>query len=411
MIDTISTGINKSKKKPRAAFVIHRFASKIQQEVIGGAEFLAYQTAKHMAKYWDIEILTTCAKDYISWENEYPEGIEETETFCIRRFKVDCRRNLKLCNTLWEYIFNNAHTLEDEVKFLVAQGPYSSRLLSYIEKNKSNYDFFILFTATYCTTLFSMQLVPEKSFLVPTAENTPLIRLEVMRKLFNTPKGIIYLTEAEKRLIHRVHHNENVPNIITGIGIDFSNTINPDAFRKKFNLRRSSDNFAVYIGRVDSEKGCNLLFKYFEKYNNEEKNNLKLVVVGPEILKVPRLNNVLYLGVLSEEDKFNCLGAAKFLLQPSPYESLSIVLLEAWWAEKPAVVNGACEVTVEQCKKANAGLWFDSYEEFKGAINYLLSNEEVASKMGKSGKKYVTENYSWEKIEKKYLEFVTPYVI
>jgi len=394
---------NNSNRKPRAAFVIHRFSSK-PQEVIGGAEFLAYLTAKHMAKYWDIEVLTTCAKDYITWENAYPEGVEKTDTFSIRRFKVDHRRNLKVCNALGKRIFNNAHTLEDEVKFLIAQGPYSSSLLSYIEKNKNNYDFFIFFTAIYCTTSLALQIVPEKSYLVPTAENTPLVRLKLMEMLFNLPKGIIYLTEAEKKLINKIHHNENVPDVITGVGIDFNNPIEPEKFRKKFNLY---DDFVVYIGRVDSEKGCNLLFEYFEKYTRDEKSKLKLVVAGPEISKVPQKNtNILYLGVLSEEDKYNCLGAAKFLLQPSPYESLSIILLEAWYAGKAVLVNGTCEVMVEHCRKANAGLWYESYEEFKEAMNYLISNAEVASKMGKNGKKYVIENYSWDKIEKKYLEFV-----
>ena len=61
---------------PRVAlgFVPPRFGD----EVIGGAEALIRETAEGLAaRGWEVEILTTCARDHFTWANEFPAGVEE----------------------------------------------------------------------------------------------------------------------------------------------------------------------------------------------------------------------------------------------------------------------------------------------------------------------------------------------
>jgi glycosyltransferase involved in cell wall biosynthesis len=91
---------------------------------------------------------------------------------------------------------------------------------------------------------------------------------------------------------------------------------------------------------------------------------------------------------------------------PSKYESLSMVLLEAWHCKKPVLVNGQCEVLKGQCRRSNAGLWYENYEEFSACLNLLLTDGHLRELLGNNGRKFVDMYYSWEIIEKKYLNLI-----
>ena len=91
---------------------------------------------------------------------------------------------------------------------------------------------------------------------------------------------------------------------------------------------------------------------------------------------------------------------------PSIYESLSMVLMEAWMCKKAVLVNGQCEVLKGHCLRSNAGLYYANYEEFKECLDLLLSNGELRERMGENGKKYLRASYSWEKVEEKYLRLL-----
>ena len=104
------------------------------------------------------------------------------------------------------------------------------------------------------------------------------------------------------------------------------------------------------------------------------------------------------------QDKYDAYSAAEMFCNPSEMESFSLVLMESWLAEKPALVNGRCAVTKDFVQRAGAGLYFDSYAEFEGTILYLTQHPETAAEMGRNGRQFVLENFRWDVIVKKYLE-------
>ena len=105
---------------------------------------------------------------------------------------------------------------------------------------------------------------------------------------------------------------------------------------------------------------------------------------------------------MSEEEKFNGIASAKALILPSEFESLSISVLEALSIKTPVIVNGKCEVLKGHCIRSNAGLYYKSYLEFEGILNYLIDHEYERQMMGENGKEYVEKDYTWDKVVSKF---------
>lgn len=379
----------------KIAFVVQRYGL----EVNGGAELHCRWIAEHMSMYHNIEIITTCAKDYITWKNEYMPGKDNINGIVVWRFPVDSIRNKSKFDKFSEKIFENNHDIDDEIKWMTMQGPYSEKLFDFINDSKDDYDFFIFFTYLYCTTFFGLPLVKNKAILVPTAHDEPPIYLHIFDSIFKDPKVIIYNTEEEKKFVNIRFNNGDVPSEIIGVGINVPKKIDKKDFKQKYNL----DDFIIYVGRVDESKGCKELFEYFLRYKIETQSDIKLVLLGKLIMDIPKHDDIISLGFVSEQDKFNGIKAAELLIVPSKYESLSMVLMESWLCDNTVLVNGNCNVLRIHCINSNGGLYYTNYDEFGECLNVLLNDQIIRYKMGQNGRKYVVDNYDWNIIENKYI--------
>lgn len=382
----------------KIAFVVQRYGL----EVNGGAEFHCRLVAEHLSKYFEVEVLTTCAVDFKTWKDVYSPGTETLNGVLVRRFPVDYERDLQKFNKFSERIFGDIHTYEDEIKWMKLQGPYSTKLLNYIRDHKDNYEYFIFFTYLYCTTFFGLPLVKEKALLVPTAHDEPPIYLSIFDSLFKQPRRLIYNTEEERKFVTSRFQNSDIPHNVIGVGIDTPEKIDDDLFIRKYKL----DHFVIFVGRVDESKGCEELFDFFIRYKKEKRTSVKLVLLGKEMMEIPKKDDIIPLGFVSEQDKFNGMKAAKLLIMPSKYESLSMVLLESWLCNTPVLVNGKCDVLKGQCIRSNAGLYYETYDEFEACMDFLLEREAMRNAMGRNGMKFVLQNYSWENIEKMYISIL-----
>jgi len=230
-----------------------------------------------------------------------------------------------------------------------------------------------------------------------------VVHFQIFRELFNLPHGFLYNSVEEKRLLQCLSSNYQVPGVIVGVGSEIPPSTNPDSFRKKFNIRSP---FLLYVGRIDENKGCNQLFDYFLKYQAEAKSDLKLVLIGSEVIKVPSHPSILHTGYLGDQEKYDALSACEMLVMPSFFESLSMVLLEAWAMGKPTLANANCRVLMGQSIRSNAGLFYMDYEDFKRALKYLGEHPHLRSILGANGKRFYDKNYRWEIVEKKYMDLL-----
>jgi glycosyltransferase involved in cell wall biosynthesis len=81
---------------------------------------------------------------------------------------------------------------------------------------------------------------------------------------------------------------------------------------------------------------------------------------------------------------------------PSPYESLSLLALEAFSVGTPILANARSEVLVDHCLRSNAGLFYADRDEFVECLNLLLADRRLRALMGRQGREYVRRNYRWE---------------
>jgi glycosyltransferase involved in cell wall biosynthesis len=239
--------------------------------------------------------------------------------------------------------------------------------------------------------------------LVPTAERDPAIGLDVFGPIFRGARAIMYNSPEERAMIQAVAGNQDVPGVIVGVGSEVPERPSPERFRRKFQLH---GRFGIYVGRIDANKGCNELFEFFRRYATETAGGLTLALIGRPILPVPTHPRIRHLGFVSDEDKFDAMAAADLLVMPSYYESLSMVALEAWALGLPVLANGRCDVLRGQCRRSNAGLYYESYEEFAATLLRLEMDRELARALGRNGREFFCTHYRWPVIEGKYRDML-----
>ena len=383
----------------KLAFVVQRYGL----DIAGGAEYHCRLVAEHMARHAQVEVITTCATDYISWANRYPEGASTLNGLTVRRFKVKRPRDPERFAEWSARVFKGAHSPEDELRWLEEEGPFSPRLVRHVQKHKDDFDLFFFFSYRYYTTFHGLAGVADKALLVPTAEDDGVYALEIFKSFFRRPRAFVYNSVEEREMIRRVSANEDVPGDVVGVGSALPERVDPDGFRAR---HRVEGPFALYVGRIDENKGCRQLFDFFRRYVKETGSSLKLALVGKEVLPVPRDPQIVPLGFLPDQDKWDALAAAELLVIPSRYESLSMVTLEAWWAERPVLANAKCEVLRGQCLRSNAGLYYSSYEEFREALLLIEGDAALRRALGANGRRYFEANYAWPVIERKYLDLI-----
>ena len=386
--------------KKKLCFVVQRYGV----EINGGAEAYTRIYAEKLAEIYDVTAVSTCALDYQEWKNYYPEGTCEINGVTVKRFKVDYERDNTTFGDITGKIYNNPHhTKQEAYDWVKAQGPVSEGAIEFIKENKDNYDLFLFFTYLYYPTVFGIDAVKEKAILCPFCHDEPPVYLKCFDDLFNAPKAIIYNTEEEEEFVHRRFDNAEIPSILTGIGLDIPplDTL-PDG-KKQFKLTKP---FILYMGRIDPAKGCSELFEYFLDYKKKYKNDIQLVLMGNELIPVPKHKDIISLGFVSEEEKYAVLRECDALVLPSHFESLSIVVLEAFAFKKPVLVSGHCAVLKGHCTKSNGGLYFYGNEDFAMCLDLLYNNKDLRDAMGVNGSKYVDERYQWDIIMDKMTKFI-----
>ena len=394
----------------KIAFIVQRYGV----EIIGGSEYLCRLIAERLSTRHEVEVLTTCAQKYTTWENAYTEGTDRIRGVTVRRFANARTRDLKSFNAYSDWIFNHKHSAADEEAWLKQQGPWCPALLDYLGQRHGSYDALIFFTYLYAPTVLGLRIDPRRSILVPTAHDEPAIRLGLYSDVFSLPAGIVYNTGVERGFLRARFDIRAKAEEIVGCGVDLPPHLEATGasdndgapvskprgavFRRRHRLFGP---FVLFGGRIDPGKGCEELIEYFGSYTAEQ-GDATLALMGVKLMPIPEEPFIRFAGMLSETERLDALEAATVVAVPSPYESLSLLALEAFAVGTPILANARSDVLTDHCQRSNAGLYYADRDEFIECLKLLVSNTDLRAAMGRNGRAYVRANYSWDTILDKY---------
>ena len=416
----------------KLAFIVQRYGA----EVLGGSEHLCRLLAERLTAQHEVEVLTTCARDYVTWRNEYPEGVDRIRGVTVRRFANAGTRDIEAFNKYSEWIYNNPHSRADELEWLKQQGPWCPALIEHLKRQQHQYDVLIFFTYLYAPTVLGLEVVPSRSVLVSTAHDEPAIRLGIFKDVFSKPAALCYLTDSEQRFVQDEFRERPLLEEVTGVGVDIpqQNPVDEDedeapattgesdtagaadeeesqaasfpshllargaVFRRRHRLYGP---IALYGGRIDPGKGCEELLEYFGAYVKDG-GDATLALMGVKLMSLPEEPYVRFAGLLSDRERLQALEAATVVVCPSPYESLSLLALEALAVGTPVLANARSAVLVEHCVRSNGGLYYADRDEFVECLKLLVGDDRLRATMGRNGRDYIRRNYRWDVVLEKY---------
>ena len=394
--------------KKTIALVIQRFGP----EVVGGAENYAFNLAEAMHRRLDYEVhvYTTCAKSYSTWKNEYPAGESSAEFGKIFRFKtifprwplfgLFSRLFLGLRNLI--VFLGLPHQLTEAIEWLwlVAQGPIAPKLIRQLKNNQSSYDCAVLMTYLYWPTLAALKSLSIRRILVPLAHDEPPLFFRLVRARCQLADHVLANIAPEADLIRRANLNPNVT--VAGAGIHF-----PTAYQQDLSPRRETNKpYLLYLGRVSRGKGIDRLISYMKKPEIRQL-GLRLLFAGKMDSDIKPLLVGLdaeFLGFVSEREKNDLIMGALAVVNPSGFESLSIITLEALLAKTPALLNKSCDVLNYYCENTETCFGFNDFESFMAAI-YRLGRESQQPDWGSKllrSREWVQHHFSWDLVIKNF---------
>ncbi len=382
----------------KIAFVCQRYGL----EVNGGAELLCRLIAERLTAEFDVTVYTTCATDYISWANVYPCGEEILNDVHVIRFPVARERNRKAFGLFSRLVlYNPLHLSSLEGKWIDLQGPYCPEIVAALTRDHEGYRAILFMTYLYYTTVRGMYPGLKNAFLIPTVHDEPTVYLKVFDQLFRRAGGFVWNSPEERAFaLKRFPFIAGKPEILAGVGLEVpaSLPLLPDCL--------NGSEYLLYSGRIDAHKGCDRLFEYFQRYKREYPGNLRLVLTGKGTCPVPKDPGIISLGFVEENVKYTVMAGALAFVLFSPFESLSMVVLESMAVGRPVIVNGDCAVLRGHCERSGAGLAFSDYDSFVAAVEKLRAGGPEYQEMCENGKKYVADNYQWDRIIGQYRKLI-----
>jgi glycosyltransferase involved in cell wall biosynthesis len=384
----------------KLAFVVQRYGP----EIDGGAEHECRRVAEALAPHHEIEVLTTCARDYLTWRNVHPPGERVVNGVRVRRFRVDRPRRVRAFGRYADWLYAHPHTFFDEAEWIRRQGPLALSLVEWIRDHIDDHDGFVFFTYLYLPTLLGLPLVAHKAVLVPTAHDERPIYLDLFRSLFRLPRALVFQVEEERAFVEERFHTGHLPAAVIGAGVDPVLEADPARFRRTTGL---DGPFVLYVGRVDVQKGCRELIDAFLAWRAGRRDAPRLVLMGTVAMRLPRDPGLVVLGFRPEADKHDALAAASALVMPSPHESFSFVILEAWSQGVPVLATSRSPVLRGHVERSAGGFLYDRQPgDLAASLEALLADEGLRKSLGERGRTYVDARYRWPDVTRRWLEFL-----
>jgi glycosyltransferase involved in cell wall biosynthesis len=384
----------------RIGFVVPRYGDGIA----GGAEVAARLLAEHLVELdgIDCEVFTPAALDAATWANELPVGTTVEHGVTVHRFASTSGRGNDFAR--WDAQVRadaSSMSVADATTWLEQLGPVCPDAVDAAET--SSCDVVTIGPYMYHPIVTGAARLGRRAVLHPATHDEPAIHLPIYEPVFTGVGGIAWWTDVERQVAARLFPGTVTrPQVVAGIGVDPIAAAEPTATMGVLDDRP----YVLCLGRVLATKGSLALATGFAAYKDRVPGPLALVFAGEPHDPVPVHPDIVSLGIVDPTTKRALLTHATALVSPSPNESLALVVLEAWSAGIPVIVNGACPVTRDHCVRSGGGVWFDDYATFEVALERVTGDQRLAACLGERGRRYVQDEYSWPSVLDRYVAFI-----
>ena len=383
---------------PAVAFVVPRYGSGI----VGGAETLCRLMAEDLAAHGTpVEVFTTCAVDHFTWADHHPEGTTVEGGVPVHRFPVSPSRDADL---FWRH--HGAIATGERIGYAeqvewMANGAWSAGLQEALGRRRGGWIVGVPYL--FGTAFWAAAAHPTRTALIPCLHDEPHARLPIVRDALTGVGGCMANSEGERALIAELA--PDATSTVVGVGYAPEPPPTPRHVEEFCRSHGVAPGYLLYAGRREGGKGVPLLFGHYARYRAARPEAPPLALMGSGDLPVPEeiAEHVVDLGFVPDEDRGAAYAGASVLLHPSILESFGMVLLEAWIAGTPALVNGGSAVLVSHCRASGGGLWFDSATDFEAALDLLLESAELRRGMAEAGSAYALGTFSWDEVRARFL--------
>ncbi|MCU1354227.1 MAG: glycosyltransferase family 1 protein [Acidimicrobiales bacterium] len=375
----------------RIAFVPPRYGT----DVVGGAEASLREVAHGFAdRGWDVDVLTTQARDHFTWANELPAGPVADGKLTVTRFPVVNDTPGQDRALVEQLLADGDVPTIDEQERWINDGLRSPALFHHLLDTADTYRAVVVSPYLFWTTFACGQIAPERTILRPCLHDEPYARLELFEPLFTGSAGRWLFTDPERDLLAGLYPLGDRTEVV-GDGVTVPAGYDPDGFRRRHGL--GDRRFVLYGGRREGGKGWDELLDGFAEAARGPARDLTLVTFGVGDVHPPAdvAAQVVDLGLVSDQDRDDAFAAADAYLQPSSVESFSRTVMEAWLAGTPVIANADSAVVSWHCERSGAGVLYADQVELVECLRLVAEAPDLAAGLAKAGRDYVLDNYSW----------------
>jgi glycosyltransferase involved in cell wall biosynthesis len=410
----------------KLAFVTPRYGA----DIPSGPEHACRLLAEHLSERHDVDVFTTRGRDPLMWKNEYHEGTDRVRGVLVRRFGINETHDRAAFQQLSARLVGGPHGRADEDEWVRRLGPTSPELLDYLRRHYRAYDALVFFSLYHATTVAGLSVAPERSIVFPYLQLDSRLRFGLWSDVLVSARAVGYLAACERTLTHQ-HLGVAPPNEETvGIGIEtpvqhvyprhqqdpLDEMTEDDAevsapiadaptptdylmsrgvlFRRRHRLH---GRFVLHGGRIEPDNGCEEMLEYFDGYAAAN-SDVALVLMGIKLLKIPDAPYLRMPGVLPDRERLIAYEAADVTLAPEPDDLVSSTVLESFAVGTPALVSARNLSAVDHCRRANAGLYYATRDEFIEALRLLMGDPLLRERLGENGRRYIRQHYRWDAV-------------
>lgn len=374
----------------RILVVVQRYG----EDIAAGAEGAARAVGQRLAERGhDVEVLTSCARSYLDWADHFAAGTSVDDRVRVHRLRVVTRRDPTTFDVLHDRVISGPSPLHLQEAWMAAQGPVLENLRAWLEAEASRFDVIVFFTYLYWTTWAGLPVAAARvpTVLVPLAHDEPVFHLPIIRFVLALADAFIFLSPEEEALVLGRTRLAR-PGVVARLGIrEIAAPTGPPLFDH-------DEPYLLAVGRIDPSKGVHELVAWFAAMQDRRRRPVRLVLIGDPVHPIPDHPDVDVLGVVDDATLDAALSGALALVNPSYFESFSLVLAEAWGHGRPGLVPASSPVLAGQVRRSGGGIVYDGFAELEAAIDVLLEDPDVGDALGAAGRTYLTSELQWDAV-------------